>query len=172
MRPRISLRGLVRPSVGPSVGPSVRQHESKSGKARISAPAHPSATGGHVSGLVQIMFYGKQGVARILTNQWGFARPSSIYFSLGRGILFHFSFSVFTTFFLRRLAAFIGITPMAELTDWQGSMRLKLSMRNYNCSTSNYASLGKKWLLQLYADPSKAVPVTLPPGSLLFELSF
>ena len=36
-----------------SVGPSVREHESKSVKTRISAPAHPSATGiGRVSGLV------------------------------------------------------------------------------------------------------------------------
>ena len=46
----------VRPSVGRSVGPSVRwsvgEHESKSVKTRISAPAHPSATGGRVSGLV------------------------------------------------------------------------------------------------------------------------
>ena len=41
------------PSVGRSVGRSVREHESKSVKTRISAPAHPSATGmGRVSGLV------------------------------------------------------------------------------------------------------------------------
>ena len=40
------------PSVRPSVGPSVRKHESKSGKLRISAPAHPSTTDGCVSGLV------------------------------------------------------------------------------------------------------------------------
>jgi len=37
------------PSIHPSVGPSVRQsvgvHETKSAKTRISAPAHPSATG-------------------------------------------------------------------------------------------------------------------------------
>ena len=39
--------------VGPSVRPSVREHESKSVKTRISAPAHLSATGiGRVSGLV------------------------------------------------------------------------------------------------------------------------
>ena len=42
----------VRPSVRPSVHPSVCQHESKSGETRISAPAHPSATDGRVSGLV------------------------------------------------------------------------------------------------------------------------
>ena len=42
----------VRPSVRPSVGPS-GVIELKSGKTRISAPAHPSATGiGCVSGLV------------------------------------------------------------------------------------------------------------------------
>ena len=39
-------------SVRQSVGLSVRQHESKSRNMRISAPAHPSATGGRVSGLV------------------------------------------------------------------------------------------------------------------------
>ena len=39
------------PSVGRSVGWSVTL-ELKSGKTRISAPAHPSATGGRVSGLV------------------------------------------------------------------------------------------------------------------------
>ena len=42
--------------LSPSVGPSVRQHESKSGKTRISAPAHPSATDGRVSGLVFLQF--------------------------------------------------------------------------------------------------------------------
>ena len=37
----------------PSVRPSVGEHESKSGKTSVSAPAHPSATGiGRVSGLV------------------------------------------------------------------------------------------------------------------------
>ena len=41
----------VRPSVGWSVGRSVTL-ELKSGKTRISAPAHPSATDGRVSGLV------------------------------------------------------------------------------------------------------------------------
>ena len=40
------------PSVGRSVGWSVEVIESKSGKTRLSAPAHPSATGGRVSGLV------------------------------------------------------------------------------------------------------------------------
>ena len=45
------MRGFVRPSVGPLV----RQHESKSGKTRICAPAHPSATGGRVSGLVFVL---------------------------------------------------------------------------------------------------------------------
>ena len=41
------------PSVGRSVGRSVEVIKSKSGKTRISAPAHPSATGiGRVSGLV------------------------------------------------------------------------------------------------------------------------
>ena len=52
-----SIRGFFRPSVGRSVhwsvGPLVREHESKSVKTRISAPAHLSATGiGRVSGLV------------------------------------------------------------------------------------------------------------------------
>ena len=46
----------VRPSVRPSVGPLVRRSvmiELESVKTRISAPAHPSATGiGRVSGLV------------------------------------------------------------------------------------------------------------------------
>ena len=42
----------VRRLVGWSVGRSVTL-ELKSGKTRISAPAHPSATGGRVSGLVQ-----------------------------------------------------------------------------------------------------------------------
>ena len=37
----------------PSIRWSVGEHESKSGETRISAPAHPSATGfGRVSGLV------------------------------------------------------------------------------------------------------------------------
>ena len=31
-----------------------------------------------------ILFYGKQGVVRVLTSQGGFTRPYSIYFSLGR----------------------------------------------------------------------------------------
>ena len=43
------MRGFVRPSVRRSVRPSVRwsvgEHESKSVKTRISAPAHPFATG-------------------------------------------------------------------------------------------------------------------------------
>ena len=42
----------VGPSVHWSVHPSVRKHESKSGKTRISAPAHQSATDGRESGLV------------------------------------------------------------------------------------------------------------------------
>ena len=45
----------VRPSVRPSVGWSVGEHEWKSVKTRISAPAHPSATGGRVSGLVLLL---------------------------------------------------------------------------------------------------------------------
>ena len=40
------------PSVGRSVGRSVEVIESKSGETRISATAHPSKTGGRVSGLV------------------------------------------------------------------------------------------------------------------------
>ena len=48
---RPSVGPLVRWSVGPSVGPSVTI-ELESGKTRISAPAHPSATDGRVSGLV------------------------------------------------------------------------------------------------------------------------
>ena len=43
---------LVSKLVGWSVGRSVGEHESKSVNTRISAPAHPSATGGRVSGLV------------------------------------------------------------------------------------------------------------------------
>ena len=39
-------------SVRPSVGWSVGEHESKCVKTHISAPAHLSATGGRVSGLV------------------------------------------------------------------------------------------------------------------------
>ena len=46
------LYKMLCPSVRPSVGWSVRNHESKSEKTRISAPAHPSATDGRVSGLV------------------------------------------------------------------------------------------------------------------------
>ena len=51
------MRDFVRPSVCPSVRPSVRWSimviELESVKTRISAPAHPSATGiGRVSGLV------------------------------------------------------------------------------------------------------------------------
>ena len=41
----------VGPSVGPSIGPSVMVIELKIGKTDIFAPAHPSATGGRVSGL-------------------------------------------------------------------------------------------------------------------------
>ena len=49
----MSVRPSVRWSVGPSVRRSVGEHELKSGKMRISATAHPSATGiGRVSGLV------------------------------------------------------------------------------------------------------------------------
>ena len=48
------------PSVGLSVhwsvGPSVNQHKLKSGKTCIFTPAHPSATGGCVSGLVSLFF--------------------------------------------------------------------------------------------------------------------
>ena len=47
MRTRNSIRGFVRPSVGWSV-----VIELKSGETRISAPSHPSATDGRVSGLV------------------------------------------------------------------------------------------------------------------------
>ena len=43
-------------SVRWSVGRSVGEHESKSGKNSVSAPAHPSATGiGRVSGLVLLV---------------------------------------------------------------------------------------------------------------------
>ena len=62
-----SVRPSVRRSVSPSVHPSVRPSvllsirrsvmiKLKSGKTRISAPAHPSATGGRVSGLGIISF--------------------------------------------------------------------------------------------------------------------
>ena len=60
MRPHLYKRPCpsVRPSVGWLVGWSVGRSvtlESKSGKTRISAPAHPSATGiGRVSGLVSL----------------------------------------------------------------------------------------------------------------------
>ena len=33
--------------------------------------------------IFQILFFGKLGVVRVLSGQWGFTRPSSIYFSLG-----------------------------------------------------------------------------------------
>ena len=39
------------------VRPLIREHESKSVKTRISAPAHPSATGGRVSGLVHFLAF-------------------------------------------------------------------------------------------------------------------
>ena len=47
-----SLCPSVGPSVRQSIGPFVCEHESKSLKTRNSAPAHPSATGGRVSGFV------------------------------------------------------------------------------------------------------------------------
>ena len=78
-----SVGPSVRRSVRWSVRPSVHEHESKSGKTRIFAPAHLSATGGRVFGLVQIMFYRKLGVVLLLTSQWVFTRPTSIFFSLG-----------------------------------------------------------------------------------------
>ena len=49
---RTQLYKRLCPSVGPPVGPSVRWSvviESKGGKPRISASAHPSATGGRVT---------------------------------------------------------------------------------------------------------------------------
>ena len=52
-----SIRGIVRLSVLLPVGPSIHWSvmiKSKSGKMRISAPAHLSATGGRVSGLVAL----------------------------------------------------------------------------------------------------------------------
>ena len=61
LRTRNSIRGFVGPSVGPSVGPFV-VIELEIVKTRISAPAHPSATGiGRVSGLIFIRtsFLGK-----------------------------------------------------------------------------------------------------------------
>ena len=54
MRTRNSIRAFDRPSVRPSV----REHELKSVKTRISAPAHLSATGGHVSSLVTVFLRG------------------------------------------------------------------------------------------------------------------
>ena len=56
----------VHRSVGPSVGRSVGEHESKSVKTRNSARAHPSATGGRVSSLVNCR----------LTTLRHFAHPS------------------------------------------------------------------------------------------------
>ena len=63
----MSVRPSVRWSVGPLVHWSVGEHESKSGKWCISAPAHPSATGiGRVSGLVLVeMGYDSGVVAHI-----------------------------------------------------------------------------------------------------------
>ena len=55
LHPAMSVRWSVGWSVGRLVGRSVGWSitlELKSGKTRISAPAHPSATGGRVSGLV------------------------------------------------------------------------------------------------------------------------
>ena len=56
-----SIRGFVRPSVGQLIGWSVGRSvviELESVKTRISAPAHPSATGiGRVSGLVPVLNY-------------------------------------------------------------------------------------------------------------------
>ena len=51
LRTRNAIKGFVHPSVGPSVHPSVII-KFESVKTCISAPAHPSATGGRVSGLV------------------------------------------------------------------------------------------------------------------------
>ena len=33
--------------------------------------------------VIQILCYGKLGVARVFSSQWKFTRPSSIYFSVG-----------------------------------------------------------------------------------------
>ena len=53
LQTRNSVRGFVHPSICPSLGLSVMVIELESVKMRISAPAHPSATGiGRVSGLV------------------------------------------------------------------------------------------------------------------------
>ena len=48
----MSVGQLVGWSVGRMVGRSVGGHKLKNEERRISAPAHPSATGGRVSGLV------------------------------------------------------------------------------------------------------------------------
>ena len=52
LHPALSICRSVGQSVGWSVGRLVRGHKSKSEETPISAPAHPSATGGRVSGLV------------------------------------------------------------------------------------------------------------------------
>jgi len=54
-----SVGRLIGRLVGRSVGWSVTL-ELKSGKTRISAPAHPSATDGRVSGLVNLEFHRKE----------------------------------------------------------------------------------------------------------------
>ena len=43
--------------------------------------------------MLYLLFYGKLGLMRVLTSQWGFTRPSSIYFNLviERDIFFHLS---------------------------------------------------------------------------------
>ena len=50
----LCIRGFVGSLVSWLVGRSVRGHESKSEETCISAPANPSATGGRVSGLVNM----------------------------------------------------------------------------------------------------------------------
>ena len=70
---RNSIRGFVRPSVRLSVRPSVMVIELKSVKTRISAPAHPSATGiGRVSGLV--FSYLSVSVIVVLQDSWKIRR--------------------------------------------------------------------------------------------------
>ena len=78
MRTRNSIRGFVHWSVGWSVGWSVTL-ELKSGKTRISAPAHPSATGGRVSGLVLPLLPLRDGVRRRQDCALGITVPTSLH---------------------------------------------------------------------------------------------
>ena len=71
----LSIRQFVGPLVRWSFGPSVHQHKLKSGKTHISAPAHLSATGSRVSGLVSRFFIhgwtNKRWLIKCFCFNWG-----------------------------------------------------------------------------------------------------